>query len=44
MPAAPGIDDRLSRGGYLSRAEELMADAVGAPARDDSVVEVAGPG
>lgn len=28
--AAPGIDDRLSRGGYLSRAEELMADAVGA--------------
>lgn len=28
--AAPGIDDRLSRGGYLARAEELMADAVGA--------------
>ncbi|PPJ20509.1 ornithine decarboxylase [Nocardia nova] len=30
--AAPGLDDRLSRGGYLSEAEELMADAVGADA------------
>ncbi|MFI5720672.1 aminotransferase class I/II-fold pyridoxal phosphate-dependent enzyme [Nocardia sp. NPDC051750] len=28
--ATPGLDDRLSRGGYLARAEELMADAVGA--------------
>ncbi|MEU1983208.1 ornithine decarboxylase [Nocardia sp. NPDC019395] len=28
--AAPGLDDRLSQGGYLARAEELMADAVGA--------------
>src|SRR4051794_26176032 len=28
--AAPGVDDRLSRGGYLARAEKLMADAVGA--------------
>lgn len=26
----PGLDDRLARGGYLSKAEELMADAVGA--------------
>ncbi|WP_062996164.1 aminotransferase class I/II-fold pyridoxal phosphate-dependent enzyme [Nocardia mikamii] len=30
--AAPGLDDRLSRGGYLSEAEKLMADAVGADA------------
>ncbi|MGW5386687.1 aminotransferase class I/II-fold pyridoxal phosphate-dependent enzyme [Nocardia sp. NPDC003963] len=28
--AAPGLDDRLARGGHLARAEELMADAVGA--------------
>src|SRR5690606_7875515 len=28
--AAPGLDDRLSRGGYLGEAEALMADAVGA--------------
>src|ERR1700683_83607 len=28
--AAAGVDDRKSSGGYLSRAEELMADAVGA--------------
>lgn len=28
--AAPGLDDRLSQGGYLAHAEELMADAVGA--------------
>lgn len=28
--ASGGLDDRLSRGKYLSRAEELMADAVGA--------------
>lgn len=28
--AAPGLDDRLSQGGYLTHAEELMADAVGA--------------
>lgn len=28
--ASSGLDDRRSRGGYLSRAEELMADAVGA--------------
>ncbi|MGV9680170.1 aminotransferase class I/II-fold pyridoxal phosphate-dependent enzyme [Nocardia sp. NPDC003482] len=28
--AGPGVDDRLSRGGYLGDAEELMADAVGA--------------
>ncbi|NKY85134.1 aminotransferase class I/II-fold pyridoxal phosphate-dependent enzyme [Nocardia veterana] len=28
--ATPGLDDRLSRGGYLNEAEELMADAVGA--------------
>ncbi|MGV9410029.1 aminotransferase class I/II-fold pyridoxal phosphate-dependent enzyme [Nocardia sp. NPDC003693] len=28
--AAPGMDDRLSRGRHLSEAEELMADAVGA--------------
>ncbi|MGE2734877.1 aminotransferase class I/II-fold pyridoxal phosphate-dependent enzyme [Mycolicibacterium vaccae] len=28
--AASGLDDRMSRGGFLSRAEELMADAVGA--------------
>ncbi|MFF3227574.1 aminotransferase class I/II-fold pyridoxal phosphate-dependent enzyme [Nocardia suismassiliense] len=28
--AGPGLDDRLSRGGYLKNAEELMADAVGA--------------
>ncbi|MEU5842026.1 ornithine decarboxylase [Rhodococcus sp. NPDC047139] len=28
--ASGGLDDRLSRNGYLSRAEELMADAVGA--------------
>ena len=28
--ATPGLDDRLSRGGYLHEAEELMADAVGA--------------
>ncbi|MGW4742769.1 aminotransferase class I/II-fold pyridoxal phosphate-dependent enzyme [Nocardia xishanensis] len=26
----PGLDDRLARGGYLTEAEELMADAVGA--------------
>uniref|UniRef100_UPI00036CA5DC aminotransferase class I/II-fold pyridoxal phosphate-dependent enzyme n=1 Tax=Rhodococcus sp. R1101 TaxID=1170698 RepID=UPI00036CA5DC len=28
--ASGGLDDRLSRNGYLSRAEELMAEAVGA--------------
>ncbi|MEC3951931.1 ornithine decarboxylase [Nocardia sp. CDC153] len=28
--AAGGLDDRLARGRYLERAEELMADAVGA--------------
>jgi arginine decarboxylase len=28
--ATAGLDDRTSSGGYLSRAEELMADAVGA--------------
>lgn len=28
--ASGGLDDRKSRGGFLSRAEELMADAVGA--------------
>ncbi|UFS97300.1 aminotransferase class I/II-fold pyridoxal phosphate-dependent enzyme [Nocardia huaxiensis] len=28
--AAPGMDDRLSRGRHLAEAEELMADAVGA--------------
>ncbi|MGE2729743.1 aminotransferase class I/II-fold pyridoxal phosphate-dependent enzyme [Mycolicibacterium vaccae] len=28
--ASSGLDDRMSRGGFLSRAEELMADAVGA--------------
>lgn len=28
--ASNGLDDRLSRGKYLARAEELMADAVGA--------------
>lgn len=28
--ASGGLDDRLSRGGYLAEAEELMADAVGA--------------
>ncbi len=28
--ASPGLDDRLSRGGYLAEAESLMADAVGA--------------
>ncbi|MEH3139456.1 MAG: ornithine decarboxylase [Mycobacterium kyogaense] len=28
--ASGGLDDRRSRGGYLSDAEELMADAVGA--------------
>ncbi|WP_067814733.1 aminotransferase class I/II-fold pyridoxal phosphate-dependent enzyme [Nocardia inohanensis] len=28
--AASGLDDRLSRNGYLSDAEKLMADAVGA--------------
>ncbi|MBF6373116.1 aminotransferase class I/II-fold pyridoxal phosphate-dependent enzyme [Nocardia farcinica] len=28
--ASAGLDDRLSRGGYLSDAEKLMADAVGA--------------
>lgn len=28
--ASPGLDDRLSRGGYLARAEALMAHAVGA--------------
>lgn len=27
---SPGLDDRLARNGYLSEAEELMADAVGA--------------
>lgn len=27
---SPGLDDRLSRGGYLAEAEALMADAVGA--------------
>ncbi|QLL05400.1 aminotransferase class I/II-fold pyridoxal phosphate-dependent enzyme [Mycobacterium vicinigordonae] len=30
--ATGGLDDRLSRGKYLARAEELMADAVGADA------------
>jgi arginine decarboxylase len=28
--ATAGLDDRKSSGGYLSRAEEMMADAVGA--------------
>ncbi|WP_280354103.1 aminotransferase class I/II-fold pyridoxal phosphate-dependent enzyme [Nocardia otitidiscaviarum] len=28
--ATPGLDDRLSRGGFLADAEALMADAVGA--------------
>lgn len=28
--ASGGLDDRKSRGGFLSRAEDLMADAVGA--------------
>ncbi|MBV8431874.1 MAG: hypothetical protein JO244_11955, partial [Solirubrobacterales bacterium] len=28
--ASAGLDDRTSSGGYLKRAEELMADAVGA--------------
>ncbi|WP_280400059.1 aminotransferase class I/II-fold pyridoxal phosphate-dependent enzyme [Nocardia carnea] len=28
--ASPGLDDRLSQGGYLAHAEELMAAAVGA--------------
>jgi arginine/lysine/ornithine decarboxylase len=28
--ASGGLDDRRTRNGYLSRAEELMADAVGA--------------
>jgi arginine decarboxylase len=28
--ASGGLDDRLSRGGYLSAAEDLMAEAVGA--------------
>ncbi|MFC9999377.1 aminotransferase class I/II-fold pyridoxal phosphate-dependent enzyme [Nocardia sp. NPDC127526] len=28
--ASPGLDDRLSREGHLTHAEELMADAVGA--------------
>jgi arginine decarboxylase len=28
--ATAGLDDRSSSGGYLKRAEELMADAVGA--------------
>ncbi|WAL45947.1 aminotransferase class I/II-fold pyridoxal phosphate-dependent enzyme [Rhodococcus pyridinivorans] len=28
--ASGGLDDRLTRNGYLSRAEELMAEAVGA--------------
>ncbi|HEX4033814.1 MAG TPA: hypothetical protein VHX66_05165 [Solirubrobacteraceae bacterium] len=28
--ASSGLDDRSSSGGYLQRAEELMADAVGA--------------
>ncbi|GAB4585725.1 aminotransferase class I/II-fold pyridoxal phosphate-dependent enzyme [Nocardia sp. IFM 10818] len=28
--ASPGLDDRLARQGYLTDAEELMADAVGA--------------
>lgn len=28
--ATPGLDDRKSRGQFLTRAEELMADAVGA--------------
>lgn len=27
---SPGLDDRCSRNGYLQRAEDLMADAVGA--------------
>nr|WP_246461804.1 ornithine decarboxylase [Nocardia transvalensis] len=30
--ASPGLDDRRSRHGYLSEAESLMADAVGAEA------------
>lgn len=30
--ASSGLDDRQSRGGFLARAEELMADAVGADA------------
>jgi arginine decarboxylase len=28
--ASGGLDDRMSRGGFLSKAEALMADAVGA--------------
>ena len=28
--ASGGLDDRMSRGGFLSQAEELMAEAVGA--------------
>ncbi|PQP54040.1 ornithine decarboxylase, partial [Mycolicibacterium austroafricanum] len=28
--ASGGLDDRMSRGGFLSQAEDLMADAVGA--------------
>src|SRR5258707_8166209 len=28
--ASGGLDDRMSRGGYLSAAEDLMAEAVGA--------------
>jgi arginine/lysine/ornithine decarboxylase len=28
--ASGGLDDRMSRGGYLSKAEDLMAEAVGA--------------
>jgi arginine/lysine/ornithine decarboxylase len=28
--ASGGLDDRRSQGRYLARAEELMADAVGA--------------
>src|SRR4051794_37235672 len=28
--ASGGLDDRMSRGGYLSQAEDLMAEAVGA--------------
>lgn len=28
--ASGGLDDRMSRGGFLSRAEDLMAEAVGA--------------
>src|SRR4051812_33168036 len=28
--ASGGLDDRMSRGGFLSQAEDLMAEAVGA--------------